>query len=111
MRQFLFVASFALVAACTQESAPEYANYGGERLQIIAKANPGLIDSQFIVEINGVVAVNQRSKPFGGSSQTFEGSYRGERVTARATYVEKLFSSYTMIDVFINGTLIDTLVI
>ncbi|WP_141101986.1 hypothetical protein [Oceanicola sp. 22II-s10i] len=108
----VFVVLFSTTLfACTQQSAPETSNYRGERLVIEAEATPGLIDAEFVLKINGQTVIRDRTEPFGGSSQSFSGSYRGQQVMARATAVQKFFSAYTMIDVFINGEHVDTLTV
>jgi len=105
------LAAVSFLAACAQESPVEFAQFNGERLQIEAIAKPGLIDAEVRLLINGETVIKQRSQAFGGSSQTFEGTWRGQRVTARATRVQNLVSAYTMVDVFIAGEHVETLVI
>lgn len=100
-----------LLSACAQESPVEFAHYQGERLQIEAVARPGIVDAEVKLLINGETVIKQRSQPFGGSSQTFEGVWRGKLVTARATRVKNFVSAYTMVDVFIAGVHVETLVI
>ena len=100
-----------LLVACAQQSVPEISQYQGQRIEITARATPSLFDAEFILFINGKEVINDRTKPFGGTSQTFEGVWNGKPVRARATAVQKFASSYTMIDVFINGDLVDTIVV
>ena len=112
MRNFIVAAGLALaLSACAQQSIPEFAVYGKEKLQLEATAVPGLIDAQFSLKINGEEVVRGRTVPFGGSSQSFEGVWQGKKVLARATRVQKWASTYTMIDVFIGGELVETLVV
>jgi len=113
MKHLIATAFFSVtfLAACAQESPVEFAQYNGERLQIEAVAKPGLIDEEVKLLINGETVIKQRSQAFGGSSQTFEGVWRGKRVTARATRVQNFMSAYTMVDVFIAGEHVETLVI
>jgi len=99
------------MAACAQTSAPEVTQFEGRTLTISATATPGLMDAEFQIFIDGETVINQRSQAFGGSSQNFEGSWNGRRVTARATRVQNFVSSYTQIDVFIGGQLVETLVV
>jgi len=100
-----------VVAGCTQQSVPEMSQYNGQRIELLAKATPGLIDAEFVLFINREQVIKQRTKPFGGSSQTFKGTWNGRNVVARVTAVSKFMSHYTMIDVFIDGVLVDTLTV
>jgi hypothetical protein len=99
------------VSACASQSIPEFSTYNNEKIQLDAVAVPGLIGAEFTLNINGEEVIRAKSKPFGGSSQTFEGVWRGKPVIARATRVQKFASTYTMIDVFIGGELVETLVV
>ncbi len=100
-----------VISGCTQQSVPEMSQYKGQKIELMATATPGLIDAEFVLFINGKQVIKQRTQPFGGSSQTFEGTWNGHRVKARATAVRKFASAYTMVDVFIDGVLVDTLVV
>lgn len=112
LRNFFAVALSALIlAACTQSSAVEVARYGNEAINVRAEVVAGALDGVLKVYINEELVVNQRSQVFGGSSQTFNGTWRGRPVVARATLVQNLLSTYTQIDVFINGQLVETLVV
>lgn len=113
MRKPAFAALLAatLLVACAQQSPVEFTQYQGERLQIEAVATPGFANAEVKLLINGETVIKQRSQTFGGTSQTFEGSWRGKRVTARATRVSNFVSAYTMVDVFIAGEHVETLVI
>ena len=106
--------SLALVAllifgACAQQSAPEFATYQQGRIEIQAEVTPGLIDAEVRLIINGTEVINERSQAFGGSSQNFNGTWGDKHVTVRATRVHKMFSTYLLLDVFIDGTLVETL--
>lgn len=101
----------AVSAACTQQSVPEVSQFGGERLIIQADATPALFDAKFELRINDQLVISDRTQPFGGTSQSFNGSYKGHQVMARATAVTKFASAYTMVDVFIDGVHVDTLVV
>ena len=103
--------SISLMAGCATTSAPEVATYNGQQLQISATATPGMFDGQLELFINKEKVIDQRSKAFGGSSQTFEGTWNGLPVTARATRVQNMLSAYTQVDVFINGQLVETLTV
>lgn len=103
--------TLAALSACTQHSAPEVAQYQNEQLRIAAHVEPGMFDSELRLFINNKVVIKQRSQAFGGSSQNFEGNWRGRPVLARATRVQNLLSAYTQIDVFISGTLVETLTV
>jgi len=103
----LFV--LGMLAACTQSSTVETAHYQNEKLSIRAEVEPGAFDGLLKVYIGEELVINQRSKAFGGSQQTFYGIWRGKRVRARATSIQKLMSSYVQVDVFIDGTLVETL--
>lgn len=107
----MMLGAVLLVTGCAQQSVPEMSQYNGQRIELLAKATPGLIDAEFILYINGKQVIKQRTKPFGGSSQSFKGSWNGRSVLARATAVRKFTSAYTMVDVFIDGVLVDTLVV
>jgi len=99
------------MSACAQQSIPEYSTYKNQKIQLDAVATPGLFDAEFTININGQEVIKSRSKAFGGSSQSFEGVWEGKTVVARATRVQKFASTYIMIDVFIDGTLVETLVV
>ncbi|SFI84336.1 hypothetical protein SAMN04487991_1038 [Celeribacter neptunius] len=86
-------------------------HYNGRPLQLVAKMTPGMFDEEVKLYIDNELVINERSQPFGGSSQTFEGTWKGRKVVARATAVQKFMTSYIMVDVFIDGTLVDTLTI
>ena len=101
----------ASLSGCVQTSAPEVTQYGNERLQIAAKVTPGLFDGELQLFINGQLVIKERSQAFGGSSQTFNGTWKGKQVVARATKVENFLSSYVMIDVFIGGQMVETLTV
>jgi len=113
MKSLLFcgILGLAVAAGCTQHSAPEIAHYNNERLQIAAQVEPGMFDGELQLFFNGERVIQQRSQAFGGSSQNFEGRWRGKQVLARATRVQNFMSAYTQIDVFINGTLVETLTV
>jgi len=100
-----------LLSACATTSAPEVAQFQGQNLKISAKATPGLFNGELQLFINDELVITQRSQAFGGSSQSFEGSWQGRNVTARATRVQNFISSYTQVDVFIQGRLVETLVV
>jgi hypothetical protein len=103
--------SVAALTACEQASVPEMTRYEGQALQLSAKMTPGLIDAEFKLYVDNELVINDRTQPFGGSSQTFEGTWKGKQVVARATSVQKFMTSYIMVDVFIDGTLVDTLTV
>lgn len=109
--KILTVVMVAGLAACVQQSVPETSVYRGEKLVMQANATPGVLDAKFELMINGETVISDRTQPFGGTSQSFEGSFRGQQVIARATAVQKFASAYTLVDVFINGEHIDTLVV
>ncbi|MSU89734.1 hypothetical protein GE300_08895 [Rhodobacteraceae bacterium 2CG4] len=111
MHKPLLLVAFLGLAACTQQSQEEYATVAGSRLAISAEMTPGVIDAKFVLRINGAPVINDRTEPFGGTSQNFSGSYDGRPVSARVTAVSKMFSAYTMVDVFIDGQLVETLTI
>ncbi|WP_299165425.1 hypothetical protein [uncultured Tateyamaria sp.] len=113
MKSLLFCSALGLLmaAGCTQYSAPETAQYGNERLQIAAQIEPGMFDGELQLFFNGERVIQQRSQAFGGSAQNFEGRWEGKQVVARATRVQNFMSAYTQIDVFINGTLVETLTV
>lgn len=100
-----------VLTGCVTTSAPEVTQFQGRTLQISAQVTPGLFDGRLILIINNEVAIDQRSQAFGGSSQSFEGVWDGRQVTARATRVQNMFSSYVQIDVFIGGQLVETLTV
>jgi len=109
--KIILLGAVLLLAACAMQSVPEMSRYNGQKIELLAKTTPGLFDAEFVLYINGKPVIKQRTKPFGGSSQTFKGAWNGRRVIARVTAVTKLMSSYTMVDVFIDGVLVDTLVV
>ena len=80
-------------------------------VDIRAEVEPGAFDGLLKLYIDDQLVINQRSKAFGGSSQSFTGTWRGKPVVARATQVSKMMSTYVMVDVFINGALVETLTI
>jgi hypothetical protein len=110
-RSFVALGCATVLVGCVQTSAPEFANFAGERIEISASATPGMFDALFTLSINSETVIQQRSQAFGGSSQTFEGVWRGRPITARATRVQNFVSSYTQVDVFIAGELVETLTI
>jgi hypothetical protein len=99
------------LGACAQQSAPEFATYQQGRIQIQAEVTPGLIDSEVRLMINGTEVINERSQAFGGSSQNFNGTWDNKQVTVRATRVQTMFSTYLLLDVFVDGTLVETLTV
>ncbi len=108
----IVVAAALAISACTQTSTPEIATFEGQRLTIQAEAKPlPLGAAEVMVKIDGETVINQKSQVFGGSSQTFNGSWNGRPVSARATRIQNFVSSYTQIDVFIGGQLVETLTI
>ncbi len=113
MKILVVAASIALgtLTACTQHSAPEVAYYENQKLQLAAKITPGVFDGELTLAINGEQVIKQRSQAFGGTSQTFEGTWKGKQVVARTTAVTNLMSNYHLIDIFINGTHVDTLTV
>ena len=110
-RTIIAAAMLVAIAGCTQTSAPEFATYNGERIEVAATATPGLFNAGFIVTINGQTVIDDRTEAFGGSSQTFTGTWNGKNVTARATRVQNFVSAYTQIDVFIDGQHVETLTV
>ncbi len=108
---FMFSLMVAALAGCTQHSVPETAYFKGQKHEVRAEVEPGAFDGLFKVYIDEELVINQRSKAFGGSSQTFVGSWKGMPVTARATAVQKMMSQYTIIDIFVDGQLIETLTV
>lgn len=106
-----FLVVFVGVSGCVQTSAPEMAQFKGQSIQLNAKVTPGLLDGELELYVNNELVIKERSQAFGGSSQTFTGQWRGKDVRARATQVTNMLSSYVMIDVFIDGVLVDTLTI
>jgi hypothetical protein len=113
MKHLIVLVFFAVpsLSGCVQSSAPEVTQFGNERLQISANVTPGLVDGELELFINGERVIKQRSQAFGGSSQNFQGIWKGKQVVARATRVENFLSSYTMIDVFISGQMVETLTV
>ena len=111
MKKLIAMIFFLSLSACAQQSIPEFSTLDGERIQLEAVATPGLFDAKVELKINGETVISDRSEPFGGTSQSFEGTWNGKRVVARATRVQKFASTYTMIDVFIGGELVETLVV
>ena len=105
----LTLAALITLGACAQQSAPEFATYQQGRIEIQAEVTPGLIDAEVRLIINGTEVINERSQAFGGSSQNFNGTWGDKQVTVRATRVQKMMSTYLLLDVFIDGTLVETL--
>lgn len=106
-----FAVALTTLSACVTTSAPEITTYQGQRLQISAVVTPGMFDGELQLFINEQMVIKQRSQAFGGTSQSFEGSWNGRRVTARATRVQNMLSAFTQIDVFIEGQLVETLTV
>ena len=111
IKKLICFAFLSLAAACTQTAAPEFANFEGERIRIDAEVEAGLITGNLVLRINDEVVIEQQSEAFGGSSQTFKGTWQGKDVRARVTLVQNLFSTYRRIDVFIDGVMVDTLTV
>jgi len=114
MKKLLVAAALATTAvttACTQHSAPEVARFENQQIQIAAQVTPGMIDAEFRLYIDGDLVIKQRSQPFGGSSQTFDGTWKSNRVMSRVTRVHNFMSQYHQIDVFIDGQLVETLTV
>lgn len=115
MKKLVVAATLALAgvttAACTQHSAPEVARFENQQIQISAQVTPGMIDAEFRLYIDGDLVIKQRSQPFGGSSQTFDGTWKSNRVMSRVTRVHNFMSQYHQIDVFIDGQLVETLTV
>lgn len=65
----------------------EMAVVDGQRISIIAEGEPGLVSGTFRLKFNDQVVIDQKTNPFGDSSQTFNGAYRGKPVMARVTKV------------------------
>jgi predicted oxidoreductase len=114
-RKFMRILFVGLVltflSGCVTTSAPELALIDNRQVEVSASVTPGLVDGELTITFDNTVVIKQRSQVFGGSSQSFTGSYKGHKVTARATLIRNMFSSYTQIDVFYKGRLIETLVI
>lgn len=100
-----------MVSACAQQSIPEFSTFNGKQIQLEAVATPGVFDAKVELKINGETIISERTEVFGGSSQSFQGTWSGKQVVARATRVQKFASTYIMIDVFIDGVLVETLVV
>lgn len=111
MKKILAIVLMLGLTACAQQSPTEYATMNGQRMALDAQMTPGFMDAEFILKVNGQTAIKQRSQPFGGTSQSFTGSYQGKQITARVTQVNKFFTTYMMVDVFYDGELVDTLTI
>lgn len=103
----MLVAVFLMVA-CTSTSPVEMATINGQTISIVAEGEPGLIQGTFRLRFNGEAVIDQKTKPFGGSSQTFTGAYKSKPVMARVTKVVTLFSERYIVDIFYNGQLIET---
>ena len=111
LKKIICFAFLSIAAACTQTAAPEFSTYNGERIRIDAEVDVGLVTGNVILRINDELVIEQKSEVFGGSSQTFKGTWQGKDVRARVTVVQNLFSTYRMIDVFIDGFMVDTLTV
>ena len=105
-----YLALFALLStvACTSTSPVEMAVVNGERISISAEGELGFIQDIFRLKFNNELVIEQKTQPFGGSSQTFNGTFRGKPVMARVTKVVTLFSERYIVDIFYNGQLIET---
>ncbi|MEL6677863.1 MAG: hypothetical protein AAFQ51_04085 [Pseudomonadota bacterium] len=108
MRAILLSLVMIVLTACAQSSPQEFATVDGERISLTASITPGVLGT-FRLNMNGDEVIEESFQVFGGTSQTFEGRYRGEPVSARVTQVTKWFTKYNLVDVFYKGQLIDTL--
>ncbi|MEL6126191.1 MAG: hypothetical protein AAFR57_07335 [Pseudomonadota bacterium] len=108
MRAILMSLVMTILVACAQTSPQEFATVDGERIALTASITPGVLGT-FRLNMNGDEVIEESFEIFGGSSQTFEGRYRGDPVSARVTQVQKWFTNYHLVDVFYKGQLIDTL--
>ncbi|MEL6377695.1 MAG: hypothetical protein AAFQ04_10950 [Pseudomonadota bacterium] len=109
MYKIIVALLLTLVVACTQSSPTSFATIDGQRVNVNAEISPGAFGKSFRLFINGDQVIDQRFKTFGGSSQNFNGSYRGNTVSARVTEVKKFFSNYQLVDVFYKGELVESL--
>ena len=97
-----------LLFSCTTTAPSEVAYYEGEKIKIDAVGETRLLSGHLLLKINDEVVIDEENTSF-ASSHTFEGSWKGKPVRARATAVSTMFTSYIMLDVFIDGELVDTL--
>ena len=111
MKHLLVAALLSIIAvgACTTTSAPEMATYQNQKITLRAETDSA--NYAFRLFIDNEKVIDRSVEVFGGSSQTFNGVWRGRTVTARATSVTQWASSYVLVDVFINGEHVDTLTV
>lgn len=111
MKHLLVAAMLSITAlgACTTASAPEMATYQNQKITLRAETDSANYTFRLFIDNDKVI--DQSVQVFGGSSQTFNGVWRGKTVTARATRVSQFASSYVLVDVFINGEHVDTLTV
>ncbi len=107
----LLILITASISGCATTSAPEVGIYNGQQVSVSAKMIPGLIDSEVFLYIDNTLVIKDRTAPLGGSSQSLKGQWNGKPVVARLTQIENLLSSYTQIDVFVAGQLVETLTV
>ena len=110
LKKIVAIAGLAiLVSGCVQSTAPEFTNYEGESIQVVASMTPGVLRSKLQVTFNGETVIDDTTQALGGPSQNFTGTWRGKTVTARTMMVQRMFSEYMQIDVFLDGRLIESL--
>ena len=108
MQRIFGVVLLLFLFACTSTSPVETAQINGQPVSIVAEGQPGVLTGTFVLKFNNTVVINERTKLFGGSSQTFNGRYQGKQVMARVTRVVSFLSERYVVDVFYNGQLIET---
>ncbi len=110
MAKFL-VAQLLLCAAlcgCGNQSPPISSPWQNQNLEILAAVVTRPLDSSIKLSINGEPVINGTTEVGAGSAQNFMGNWRGNRVLARFSRQQSVFSSASRIDVFINGNLVET---
>ena len=105
MYKYVAVA-FLLMAGCA-ESIPEVSYYDGHNITMQMRATP---ESNWELLIDGEIVVQQKVQAF-NSNETLNGVYKGKPVMVRRYFRSNGWASTHVADVFIDGRLVETLVL
>lgn len=105
MYKYVAVA-FLLLAGCA-ESIPEVSYYDGRNITMQMRATP---ENNWELLIDGEIVVQQKVKAF-RSNETLNGVYKGKPVMVRRYLRSNGWASTHVADVFIDGRLVETLVL
>ena len=114
LRNCILLASCLAISACFKvKSEPEFALFNEQKIALEAYMEPGVLTTTLTVIIEKEVVIDAAEKAFytGGEPETFASSWRGKPVRVILSAVNKPFSSYMKVDIYIDGQFVDTVVI